>query len=34
MLASQELQSLTKFKSNRSATLLYPDAQIYPEFFN
>jgi hypothetical protein len=34
LLSAQDLQPLTRFKSTRSATMLYPDAQSYPQFFN
>jgi len=33
ILNSTELLSLSKFKSNRSANLIYPDAHFYPDFF-
>jgi hypothetical protein len=34
LLASSELQPLSKFKSFRSFNLTYPDALKYPDFFN
>lgn len=34
LLEAQDLQPLTRFKSTRSAVMLYPDAQSFPDFFN
>jgi hypothetical protein len=34
LLNSIELQPLNKFKSNKASSLFFPDASIYPDFFN
>jgi hypothetical protein len=34
ILNSSELLPLSKFKSSKSASLMYPDAHFYPDFFN